>query len=71
MSDAKTVQYRYQNTILETIYDLEGIHPVPVKGGVVTLKDGKRYKITNVNLKVGAKDEVPVYDVVAEEISAA
>lgn len=66
--DAKTVQYRYQNTILETIYDLEGVHPVPVKDGVATLKDGKRYKIINVNLKTGAKNEVPLFDVVAEEI---
>jgi hypothetical protein len=47
---------------------LEGVHPVPAKGGIVTLKDGKRYSITNVNLKTGAKDEVPVFDVVAEEI---
>jgi hypothetical protein len=67
MSNAKTVQYRYQNTIIETVYDLEGTHPIPAKDGVVTLK-GKRHKIINVNFTSGAKGEIPVFDVVAEEM---
>lgn len=66
--NAKTVQYRYQNTVLETVYDLDGTHPVPVKDSVVTLRNGKRYKIIIVNLKSGAKNEIPVFDVAAEEL---
>jgi hypothetical protein len=67
-STAKVLKYRYQSTIFDTVYDLDGSKPIPVKDGIVLLKDGKNYKIVNVNFSSGAKGQVPWYDVVVEEL---
>ena len=66
-SNAKTLKYRYQNTVYHTVYDVDGSEPIPVKDGIVVIK-GKNYKIVNVNLNSGAKGQVPWYDIVVEEI---
>jgi hypothetical protein len=66
-STVKLLQYRYQNTIYETVDDLDGSQPIPMKDGIVVLK-GKKYKIVNVNFTSGAKNQVPWYDVVVEEL---
>jgi hypothetical protein len=67
-SAAKQVQYRYQDKIFETVNDLDGTHPVPENSNVVILGNGKRYRIILFNITTGAKDQLPFYDVVVEEI---
>ena len=67
--EPKQVLYQYQQTVYETIDDFDGTYKVPVKDQVVTLKDGKHYKVIAVNKTIGAKRQIPAYQVFVQEES--
>jgi len=67
--EPKQVLYQYQQTVYETIDDFDGTYKVPAKDQLVTLKNGKRYQVVAVNKTIGAKNEIPAYQVFVQELS--
>ena len=64
----KHVRYRYQERVLEELYDSNGTQAVPAKGEVVTI-GGQDFEVVAVNLTQGAKKQVPSYDVFVQELA--
>jgi hypothetical protein len=66
--EPKQVLYQYQQTVYETVEDFDGTYVVPAKDQLVTLKNGKRYKVNAVNKTIGARSQIPAYQVFVEEL---